>query len=194
MCRQLLRLLALFSLPLLSACAVFGDIDAKIAPYEITQADGIFELREYDKLIIVSTAKEEGLENTREPFFKLFDYISGKNKKSEKISMTAPVIMGTNSQVGESMSFVLPSEYSLTNAPTPTDPALKISEIGNLSVAVITFDGFLSEENVSIHRALLMDWITKNNLIVVGEPMVAGYNPPYTLPSLRRNEVIMQVE
>lgn len=192
--RQAHRLLFLFCLPLLSACTVFGDIDANIAPYEVVEADGVFELREYDRLVLISTAKTEGLENTNEPFFKLFNYISGDNKKSQEISMTAPVLMGPNGQAGETMSFVLPAEYSSSNAPLPMDPALEISEIENLSVAVITFDGLLDDDNVSKQRSLLLDWIADKKLEVTGEVIVAGYNPPYTLPFLRRNEIIIPVE
>jgi hypothetical protein len=156
--------------------------------------EGAFEIRHYDRLILASTATPGGVENASDPFYKLFDYISGKNAKTEKIKMTAPVFMNQTSKGTEELSFVLPTDFSLESAPNPTDPAIKLEELTDYRVAVINFSGSLTQNSISNHLTLLQNWIADRGLTIKGPAKAAGYNPPFTLPFLRRNEIIISVE
>jgi len=192
--RLITPLFVIFSLFTLSACSVFGGISVKVAPYKVIEADGAFEMRHYERLVLVSTNMPDGMGSASAPFYKLFDYISGNNDKTEKIAMTAPVFMDQAGQTTEAMSFVLPADLSLSTAPSPSDPTVDLTELSDYQVAVISFSGFLNQDSISTHQALLQNWIADRGLKIAGAAKAAGYNPPFTLPFLRRNEIIIPIK
>jgi hypothetical protein len=188
------QLIITISFLALTSCTVFGDVSVKVAPYKVTAKDGVFELRQYEKLVLVSTEMPGGMESASDPFRRLFDYISGKNVKTEKIAMTAPVFMDQAGNNSETMSFVLPKEFALLSAPIPLDSSVKLTELTNYTVAVITYNGFLSQKTILAKTKLLKRWVNKKGLKINGGAKAAGYNPPFTLPFLRRNEIFLPVE
>jgi len=188
------QLVAAFSLCILSACSVFGDVNVKVAPYEVIETDGAFEMRHYERLVLASTDTTDGMDSVSAPFYKLFKYISGKNSKTQKIAMTAPVFMDQSGQTTEAMSFVLPEGFSLATAPPPSDPAVKLTELSDYTVVTMSFSGFLNQKSISTHRNLLQNWIADRGLKIIGKAKAAGYNPPFTLPFLRRNEILIPVK
>lgn len=189
-----MTLLAILSSLTLSACSVFGNVSVDVAPYETIEKDGVFEVRNYERLIFVSTSMPEGMDSGSVPFRKLFNYISGNNEKSEEIAMTAPVFLDQAAQTTETMSFVLPADFDLATTPQPKDSAVKLTERRDYRVAVISFSGFLDQDNVSTQRAKLQQWTEGRGFKIIGEPKAAGYNPPFTLPFLRRNEILIPIE
>ena len=188
------QLVAAFSLCILSACSVFGDVNVKVAPYQVIETDGAFEMRHYERLVLASTDTTDGMDSVSAPFYKLFKYISGKNSKTQKIAMTAPVFMDQSGQTTEAMSFVLPEGFSLATAPPPSDPAVKLTELSDYTVVAMSFSGFLNQKSISTHRNLLQNWIADRGLKIIGKAKAAGYNPPFTLPFLRRNEILIPVK
>ena len=92
------------------------------------------------------------------------------------------------------MSFVLPAEFSLATAPRPKNSAVRLSELRDYKVAVITFSGFLNQRSVSAQSDELKKWISAKGYRVAGAPKAAGYNPPFTLPFLRRNEILIPID
>ncbi len=178
----------------LTGCSVFGKVSVDVSPYEIIEKNDSFEVRRYERLVFASTYMLEGLDSAYVPFRKLFDYISGNNKKIKKIAMTAPVFLEQSNQRTEKMSFILPKNFSLPTTPLPNDSSVKLSELRNLTVAVISFSGFLNQSSISTHRAKLQNWIFERGFKTIGKPKAAGYNPPFTLPFLRRNEVLIPIE
>lgn len=212
------KLLPVLLLTLISGCSVVGKSDVNHAPYTVVKAskDNDIELREYNQMILVSTFM--ATDKDGEAFKRLFDYISGANKASSEIAMTAPVFMNRqenknenkaqqgqniamtapvfmNSSPGESvMSFVMPQNFTRQSTPEPTSPDIWVSEVSNLSVAAITFSGTLSEDNKQQHTKRLKDWVAEQNLQIQGEAMTAAYNGPFTLPMFRRNEVLIEVK
>jgi hypothetical protein len=110
-----------------------------------------------------------------------------------EIAMTAPVFM--NNQEGKAMmSFVMPKDFTLQNTPTPNDATLQVTELKNYKVATIQFSGTLSESNVAEHTKILQDWLTAQGYVATSAPIEAGYNGPMTLPMLRRNEILIQIQ
>lgn len=191
---QPLKIFLLICLTLITTgCSVFGESGVEIAPYKILQIEEPFELRHYGRLVLVTTSMS-GMEDQNTSFAKLFNYISGTNENTQDIPMTAPVFMDQNNQNSETMSFVLPSNFSYTDAPKPKDPSVKLEEITDYTVAAITFNGFLRQDNIEKHKNLLKDWIEKKQLKVIGPAKAAGYNPPFTIPAFRRNEILIPVK
>ena len=110
--------------------------------------------------------------------------------KSENISMTAPVSM---EQTGGQwrVHFVMPSQYTLDTLPKPNNPAVTLREVPTSNYAVIRFSGFAGEDKTASKTADLIAWLDSKGIIPVGNPELARYNPPWTLPFLRRNEVMV---
>lgn len=121
---------------------------------------------------------------------------------SEKIAMTAPVTLKAQAQaesvIGNTQDnsqwkihFVMPSKYSLETLPTPNNSEVTLKEIPASNYAVIRFSGFTGEEKVAKKTAELTAWLKKKNITPTGTPELARYNPPWTLPFWRRNEIMI---
>ncbi len=172
---------------------MFGHSGVEIAPYELLEKEDALELRHYERLVLVTTAMSSGMNDQSDPFNKLFDYISGENESTKEIPMTAPVFLDQTGEASEFMSFVLPENFSIENAPLPQDPAVKLEGIVNYTVAAITFSGSFNQDNINAHKIILEEWIARKGFKKKGAAKAAGYNPPFTIPALRRNEVLIPV-
>jgi len=120
---------------------------------------------------------------------------------SEKIAMTAPVIVAPRIESIASMqsasrwlvSFVMPSKYSLATLPLPNDPEVKIREIPGTTVAVLRYSWLNGIDRVQKKTEELNHWLAANHYVTLGTPQLARYDPPWTLPMLRRNEIMVEV-
>jgi hypothetical protein len=107
--------------------------------------------------------------------------------------MTTPVqqqSMGDDWQV----SFVMPSEYTIETLPRPVNDCVILKKIPAKTFAVITFSGSSSDKNLKNHENQLMKYVSANELLVIGAPKYAFYNPPWTLSLMRRNEVMIEIQ
>lgn len=115
----------------------------------------------------------------------------------EKMEMTTPVITRKlEDEEKWQMSFVMPSKYG-SNLPLPKDPSVKIKEVPKKIVAVAAFSGFVTDEEVTRRESILRDALKNNSQFQVKEDAlveVAQYNPPFSLPFTRRNEIALEVE
>jgi hypothetical protein len=199
---------------LLSGCSMFVKSGVEIAPYRVIKSNNHqkIDLRHYEKIVLVSVPMDGMDSGRKSAFSKLFGYISGKNTASSKISMTAPLLLvNADKNAGveipmtapvfiedasdkAEMSFVLPATYTLDSTPTPQDPDEKLDEIKDYTVAAIIFSGLLSADNIAKQRTMLEAWIQGNEYKITGAYKAAGYDPPFTIPALRRNEVLIPVE
>ena len=200
-------------LVLSSGCSVVGINNVEQAAYTAAIKDDPFELRDYEPMVIVETTIDDDFENAGNKAFKrLFAYITGNNVANSDISMTAPVIAdpagtspGTDiamtapvlqhySQGGWRYAFVLPAALTLETAPTPINDKVRLAQVPGKKVAVIQYSGFWNEQSMQQKTSALYDWISANNLTATSEPRWAGYNPPWTIPFLRRNEIMIDVQ
>ena len=164
--------------------------------YEVIgQMDGV-EIRLYPRLIL-ATVMGDG-DGT--PFRRLFQYISGNNSGSSKISMTAPVLTPERIEMtapviseGYSMSFVVPSKYTMETVPTPNDESIRIQEMPERKLAVIRFRGWARERSVEERKAMLISVLQRNGIETVGEPFLMRYNSPWTPGFMRRNEIGIEI-
>jgi hypothetical protein len=112
---------------------------------------------------------------------------------SEKIEMTAPVSVADAGGLWR-VHFVMPSKYTLETLPRPNNPAVRIRELPPARVAVVTFSGLAGERKVAEKTDDLLRWIRSRGFTAAGKPQLARYNPPWTLPFLRRNEVQVELK
>ena len=174
---------------------MFGVSGVEEAPYTVVSSDKTAEIRTYDSLILVSTPMVSDAKNSNSrssAFRKLFKYISGENEPAREIPMTAPVFMDKDKAA--TMSFVLPTDYTIQTAPIPSDRDVRLEEVKDYTVAVIQFSGDFDQDNIDTYTTTLEKWIADNGYTQTGAAKAAGYNPPFTLPFLRRNEVLIPVK
>lgn len=180
----------------------------EIPRYELIQSFGNIEIRRYQPMIIAYVEVGGGRSNASGSGFSLLaDYIFGNNTVKKKIAMTAPVQQQSNMKIamtapvqqqskGRSweISFVMPSEYTMEMLPEPNNSRVKLKEEPSRKFAVIQFSGRITENNIREHENQLADFIEVNQITVIGFPKYAFYNPPWTLPVLRHNEVMIEIE
>ena len=183
--------------------------------FSIIEKSEPFELRSYAPQLIAEVKVEGDLDTASSQGFRLIAaFIFGQNQVSEKISMTAPVAIETaqstkiamtvpvgieaskDSAKGVSQwvfSFVMPSEYTMATLPKPLNPLVSIRELPAQRRAAITFSGFYNEAKVLEKTKALEDWIKSKQWQSIGSPQFARYNPPWSIPFMRRNEILITV-
>ena len=197
----------MLTLPIcLCSCATVGIEKAK---YEVIDKQGKFEIRQYRPQIVAETVVESDFDNAGNAAFRrLFNYISGENRKKESIAMTAPVnqkggsqkiamtapVNQQRSEGNYSVTFLMPSKYTMETLPEPLDPAVKLREIAARKIAAIRYSGSWSRKKYETNKALLEEFIAIKGLRIAGQDIFARYDPPFQLWFLRRNEVLFPVE
>ena len=111
----------------------------------------------------------------------------------KEISMTAPVQQQKNINDGWNISFVMPSKYTINSLPQPISKKVILKEILHKKFVVISFSGFNSNKNITENTNELIQYIEKKQLKTIGYPKYAFYNPPWTLPFMRLNEVMFEI-
>ena len=148
--------------------------------------DGGFEIRRYPSLCTVETEVDASWDAALdEGFRRLARFIFGENMEHRKVRMTAPVL-GTGDRFGYRLAFVLESGIDL---PHPTDDRIHVGWIPARRVGVVRFRGRYNAYNLALHKRDLARSLAEHHLEPIGEAVFAGYDPPTTLPLLRRNEL-----
>ena len=196
---------------LVAAVIILGAMDAMAieeASYNVMNKDNHFEIRDYAPHILAETIVEGDLEEAgNKAFNRLFRYISGDNRSRDKVAMTAPVSqepMGNKikmtAPVGQqraqgkwAVSFMMPASYTLETLPEPEDPEVKLRQVPARRMAAVRYSGFWSEKNYLRYKLELESWINERGLRIVGDPIWARHNPPFTPWFLRRNEILIPV-
>lgn len=179
--------------------------------FTVTEKEPPFEIRSYAPMIVAEVQVEGDLDEASSQGFRLIAaYIFGQNQVNEKISMTAPVTVedqsaksakiamtapvGIESKAGKwTVSFVMPSEYTMESIPKPINQQVQLRQIPAMKKAVISFTGFYNEQKVAEKTLELEQWMKSRKLQSAGVPNFARYNPPWTLPFMRRNEVMINL-
>jgi hypothetical protein len=206
-------LLAIVTILLQSGCSLVGIRSADEPTYSVLQKEDQFEVREYDTLLTAETLVEANFDKAGNIAFKrLFAYISGENEAASKIAMTAPVmaldenrtsgekismtapVTGQETALGWRYAFILPSDYTLATAPVPSNQLVRLKQVPARKVAIVQYSGSFSEVAYEENLILLQNWMRQNKLEADSLPRVAGYDPPWTLPSLRRNEIMVDLK
>jgi hypothetical protein len=166
--------------------------------YKITKSDGNIQIRQYPSFISASTTSNGNRKEAISTGFKILaKYIFGANKNSSnqasKIAMTAPVLQYKLNDEWV-IKFIMPKEYSLSNLPTPDDNQIKIQKEEEAYFAAISFSGIATTKTLNEHHKILKSFLFLNNIDTEDEVIYAFYNPPWTLPFLRLNEILIKLK
>ncbi len=169
--------------------------------YQILKSNKNYEIRKYNDRLAV----EITYTNQDSGFRYLFNYISGENKASEKVSMTVPVTQSTKidmtAPVTQSkkngkmvMQFFLPSKFTIETAPKPTNSRVSLVVLEGGTYAIIKYSGRATNENFQKHYKELKEHLLDDNIKYIDHPIRATYNGPFTIPIFRRNEVMIKID
>jgi hypothetical protein len=202
---------------ILQGCSVVGIRTTEEAQYTvITKSDNI-EVRRYKSVMAVETFVEEEAfkDASNVAFRRLFKYITGDNIDTDDIAMTAPVMaypnpLDTGKKIsmtspviaqptasiknGWTLRFVLPANFTPETSPLPSNPLVTLVEIPEKNIAAKSYTGLWDDEEFRDQSSSLNVWLLKNGYTSISTPAYAGYDPPWALPFLRRNEVLIDVK
>ena len=189
--------------------------------YQTLRQEGDFEIRRYAPMLIAETTAEGDMDAASNTGFRrIADFIFGNNRAagsdaSAKIAMTAPVAVEPQStkiamtapvtvepQALTSMQsvmqwrihFVMPSHYTLATLPQPNNPLVQIKELPAKTFVVHRYSGFNTISRVQIKTDETLAWMQREGLRTLGTPQLSRYDPPWTLPMFRRNEIWVEIE
>lgn len=192
--------------------AAWGPIVSNVeqAKYTVAEQHGAIEIRDYAPMIVAEVeVSGERKVAINQGFRMIADYIFGNNtsskkvamtapvvaqQASEKIAMTAPVIQQKSDTGNWKVHFVMPSAYTMDTLPKPNNEAVKLIEIPAKRYAAIRFSGIGSSKRLEQKTAILEAFLKEKHLEPLAPPTYAFFNPPWTLPFLRRNEVVIEIK
>jgi SOUL heme-binding protein len=194
---------------LLLGATLWGPIvnNVEHPKYKVAERSGNIEIRDYAPMIVAEAeVKGERREAISKGFRIIADYIFGNNtaaqkvpmtarvtqQASEKIAMTAPVTQEGGGNTWR-VRFIMPSKYIMETLPKPNNPAIELKAISGKRLAVIRFSGMAGEESLKQYDKELNEFLSAKRLTPLSPPIYAFYNPPWTLPFLRRNEVLIEI-
>ncbi|KAA8516721.1 hypothetical protein F0562_016773 [Nyssa sinensis] len=199
--------------------ALMSVPDLETFKFKVLSRKDQYEIREIEPYFIAETTMpgKNGFDfnGASQSFNVLAEYLFGKNTTKQQMEMTTPVFTRRTQSDGEKMemttpvitkkledqekwqmSFVMPSKYG-SDLPLPKDSSVRIREVPRKIVAVVAFSGFVTDEEVKRRESTLRDALKNDRQFQLKEGAsveVAQYNPPFTLPFNRRNEIALEVE
>lgn len=178
----------------------------------LARRDG-YEIRRYPACIVAQvTVSGEGQDAMSKGFGALADYIFGNNVSRSKVAMTSPVIQeaaasekvamtspvlqesGGTDAAGQVVQFVMPSKYTIETLPKPNNLAVTLAPREERTYAVLKFSWRGKDEQMHKKEAELRKALLRDGVSVTGSAVYARYDPPWTLPIFRRNEVLIPIE
>lgn len=188
----------------------YGYFSSRVKEPKFTileRKDG-YEIREYSPYIEARVKVSGSYRDAQNGGFRILaEYIFGGNtsktsvsmtapvveQRSESISMTAPVaeeLIGTDERI---VSFIMPEKYTLATLPTPNDSRIEIIQVPTHKSAVLRYTWNATAGRVEKKKLQLLSYLKRDGLISVGTPRGARYNPPWTIPFMLRNEILVDI-
>ncbi len=208
---------------LLLSISLFSPIAMAIEEpsYQVLASEGPFEIRRYAPMLVAETWMDGDMDEASNKGFRLIaSFIFGHNQRPEsdqtsKIAMTAPVTIEPQSspiatsapmtlepQAGAGgleavkrwrIHFVMPSAYTMASIPKPRNDAIQLREISAKTFVVHQYSWLNTHHRVQQKMQDTLQWAQHKSLQVIGTPQLARYDPPWTLPMFKRNEIMVEV-
>ena len=180
--------------------------------YTHRQLTDTVEIRRYGPRIAAETVVDADENRARnEGFRRLAGYIFGGNRRDqsismtapvsqqssrggERIAMTAPVAQSAGTESGWAIRFFMPAKWTMETLPAPNDDRVRLVTVPPATVAVLRFSGDRSPKAVASRTEELMKTLRDNGIKTTGEAEAWFYDPPWTVPMRRRNEITVAVD
>lgn len=171
---------------------IFSD-KVKEPTYRVIKKEGDIEIREYGSYIVAKTSISKDANNDNNMFRTLASYIFGGNKRNESIPMTAPVTTFSD-DLNYNMLFYMLDVDEVNQLPEHNGQNIMFEKFDLGKCVAISFSWSTSESRIEYYSSKLSDFIEKNNLKTKSSFMINRYDPPWKLPFLRRNEIIVRLD
>lgn len=187
-------------------------VGAEEPKYTSRQLTDSVEIRRYGPRIAAETTVLDDENSARnEGFRRLAGYIFGGNRGNQaiamtapvsqqsarggqQIAMTAPVVQATAAENGSVIRFFMPSKWTMDTLPTPKDDRVRLVTVPPETVAVLRFSGDRSPKAVAARTGELLNALQDNGIEPRGDAEAWFYDPPWTLPMVRRSEIAVPVD
>jgi hypothetical protein len=205
-----IRSVSLLASVLLAGCSVVGIRSGTEEPhYTVAETLGALQIRQYGPRIAAETiVASDELASRSEGFKRLAGYIFGANSSRASIAMTAPVAQSASQTIAMTapvvqdrtgpgewrIRFFMPAQYTLDTLPRPNDPAVHIVAVPPQTYGVYRYTGSIDATATATARRELLQLLEGSGWAPTGEPVSWFYDPPWTLPFLRRNEAAVTVD
>jgi hypothetical protein len=180
--------------------------------YQVIDTYEDFEVRRYDAYVVAEVDVDGGFDDAGNSAFRILaGYIFGDNQAAQKMEMTAPVETRSSGK-GEKMAmtapvtatdgdgegqttfaFVMERKYTLDTLPVPNDERIRIREVPERVVAVRRYSGRWTQAKYMENEQILRAALAEAGITITSDPVLARYNSPFSIPFLRRNEVMFEV-
>jgi hypothetical protein len=192
-------------------CSVFGIRNYEMPRYDVVLKEGNKEIRHYDPYVVAKTTVTGEFKEAQSAGFRILaNYIFGDNQKRQEIEMTAPVVQkpgGESEKLpmtapvtqrpgeeGWVMTFIMPPDYKIEDLPVPNDERVSFEAVPARYAASIRYTWLGSKARNDRKAIELQAWLAGlEGFEPISSPMYAGYDPPWTLPFLRRNEILIDL-
>jgi len=193
------------------ACSTLGIHSEEEYAHAVLAYEGRFEIRDYEPCIVATTIMVGEMDEVSGPSFnRLAGYIFGDNTARDDIAMTVPVMRSEADRGSEriamtvpvtreatddgwTMSFVMPSEYTMETLPEPVEDDLDIESRPGVLRAVYRYSGVQRAADLEEYAPKLIEWAEAQGYRPIGDATLAAYDPPWTLWFVRRTEVMIEV-
>ena len=189
-----------------TACSVVGVRSVEEPSFTVAGRVGGVEIREYGPRVAAQTTVQADAQGARSAGFRrIAGYIFGGNQtrasiamtapvaqKGETIAMTAPVSQGQTAD-GQTIQFFMPKHYTLETLPAPLDPTVQLVAVPPQTMAVLRYSGSIAPAAVAEKQQQLLATLSGGAWHPTGPVIAWFYDPPWTLPPFRRNEVAVPV-
>lgn len=177
--------------------------------YTIILEENGYEIRNYLPRVVAEVEVRWPYKEALNDWFRLLaGYIFGWNTRKQSINMTSPVVEKKSETIRMTspvadikwagnrriVQFTIPKEYALESLPTPDDTRVELSEIDSKKMVALRYTGWTTEKIVEKKKLLLWELLEKENYTTVWDFISAQYNPPFSFPLMRRNEVLIEIE
>ena len=198
---------------LVASGVVVGAVAARLLlrkteepPFTVLRTQGGLEIRRYEPQVRAETLVDgEQIPALNTGFHRLAGYIFGGNVRRQQLGMTAPVSqqgekiamtapVGTQAEDGRwRVSFIMPAGRTLETLPAPNDPRVVLRVVPARTVAVLRFSGWVRPDIAVARQREARARLAQHGLTAVSEPVLAQYDPPWRLPFLKRNEILIDL-
>jgi hypothetical protein len=191
-------------------CLSYFSSRVKEPGFKLLKRKNGYEIRQYAQYIEAQVKVSGSYSESQNKGFRILaGYIFGGNrsKKSitmtapvleqstgEKISMTAPVLETADDNGERIISFVMPSGYSIESLPIPNDKRVEFVVVAGHKSAVLKYSWGANTTRVEEKKSKLLAYAKRDGLKIIGQPKGARYNPPWTIPFMLRNEIIIDID
>jgi len=197
-----------FTVFAIAALSLGGCATVPEPVHKVLSKNAGYEIREYDGYLVAeTTVSGPWKEALNEGFRRLFSYISGNNEGRAKVAMTAPVLSGDPEKIamtapvlqepgtgdGQVVSFIAPSSCTMETIPVPKDPRIRIRQVPPFTAAVLRYGGWTDPGKIERKTEELRSLLARDGRTPVPPFLSAQYNPPWTIPPFRRNEIIVRI-